>query len=132
MAEQLTTNVRVLPCYITATMVQLFGQGEVSACPHAWVSPMGNVTTDRKLLLDQYGAHQHYDLFMHDRPRFEFCKTCATPSDVLNLYFLGRVSDEEIGSTALYSGERTRARLRQMREMFRPVTATAPASAAYA
>lgn len=121
MAEQLKTNTRTLPCYITATMAQLFGQGNISACPHAWVAPMGNVTADRRLLLDQYGSHQHYDLFMHDRPRFEFCKTCATPSDVVNLYFLGRVSAAEIGATALYSGERTRARLRELRTMFRPV-----------
>ena len=121
MAEQLKTNVRTLPCYITATMAQLFGQGDVSACPHAWVEPMGNLARDRNLLLDQYGSHQHYDLFMHDRPRFRFCKTCATPSDVINLYFLDRVSDAEIGRTALYSGERTRARLREMKEVFRPV-----------
>jgi sulfatase maturation enzyme AslB (radical SAM superfamily) len=118
MADQLQTNRRTLPCYIPATMGQLFGQGDLSACPHAWVQPMGNLVEDRRLLLDQYGSHQHYDLFLHDRPRFEFCKTCATPSDIVNLYFLGEVSDEEIGRTALYSGARTQARLRQLREMF--------------
>ncbi|MGI5212792.1 radical SAM protein [Plantactinospora sp. CA-290183] len=123
MVEQLRDNVRTLPCYITATMVQLFGQGDVSACPHAWVKPMGNITQNVPLVLEQYGSHQHYDLFMQERPRFAFCKTCATPSDVINLYFLDRISDEEIGSTALYSGPRTRARLREMKENFRPVIA---------
>lgn len=124
-AEQVRANVRTLGCYVTATMAQLFGQGEVSACPHAWVKPMGNVATDRTLLLDQYGAHQHYDLFMHNRPRFSFCKTCATPSDVINLYFLDRITEEEIGATALYSGQRSQARLRELKTMFQPVLSLA-------
>lgn len=128
MAEQLKTNVRTLGCFVTATMAQLFGQGDVSACPHAWVKPMGNLAQDRKLLLDQYGSHQHYDLFMHDRPRFSFCKTCATPSDVINLFFLDRITEEEIGATHLYSGERSRARLRELKETFRPVISDAPAT----
>ncbi|MFI1826475.1 radical SAM protein [Streptomyces sp. NPDC020412] len=121
MAEQARTNVRTLGCFVTATMAQLFGQGEVSACPHAWIKPMGNLAEDRRLLLDQYGSHQHYDLFMHDRPRFGFCKTCATPSDVLNLYFLDRITHEEIAGTHLYSGPRTQDRLRELKERFRPV-----------
>lgn len=123
MVDQLRQNVRTLPCYITATMVQLFGQGDVSACPHAWVKPMGNITRNVPLVIEEYGRHQHYDLFMQQRPRFSFCKTCATPSDVINLYFLDRISDEEIGSTALYSGPRTRARLRELKENFRPLIA---------
>jgi MoaA/NifB/PqqE/SkfB family radical SAM enzyme len=127
MVEQLRANVRTLPCYITATMVQLFGQGDVSACPHAWIKPMGNVMRNAPLVLEEYGSHQHYDLFMQDRPRFPFCKTCATPSDVLNLYFLDKVSDDEIGSTALYSGPRTRERLRELKDGFRGVIA-APAA----
>ncbi|MGA8116455.1 MAG: radical SAM protein [Actinocatenispora sp.] len=121
LATQLTTNRRTLPCYVTATMTQLFGQGEVSACPHAWVKPMGNIVGDRTLLLDQYGAHQHYDLFMHDRPRFSFCKDCATPSDLVNLYFLGRIDDAEMAGTNLYRGDRTMARLRQLKALFAPV-----------
>jgi sulfatase maturation enzyme AslB (radical SAM superfamily) len=123
-AEQVRANLRTLPCYITATMAQLFGQGDVSACPHAWVKPMGNVATNRPLILEQYGSHQHYDLFMQDRPRFSFCKTCATPSDIVNLYFLDRVTDAEIGATALYSGPRSRARLRELKTMFQPILAS--------
>ncbi|MFF8730097.1 radical SAM protein [Streptomyces sp. NPDC015171] len=129
MAEQLRTNVRTMGCFVTATMAQLFGQGDVSACPHAWVKPMGNLAENRTLLLDQYGSHQHYDLFMHERPRFAFCKTCATPSDVLNLYFLDRITEEEIAGTHLYSGERSLARLRQLKAAFRPMTAGAAGAA---
>lgn len=114
-AEQVRTKVRTLPCYITATMTQLFGQGDVSACPHAWLKPMGNVLADGELVSREYARHQHYDLFMQDRPRFSFCRTCATPSDVVNLYFGGRVSEQEIGATALYSGPRTRARLAELK-----------------
>jgi sulfatase maturation enzyme AslB (radical SAM superfamily) len=128
--EQLRAGVRTLPCYITATMVQTFGQGDVSACPHAWVKPMGNLTTRTELILEEYGKHQHYDLFMQERPRFSFCKTCATPSDVVNLYFLGRVSEDEIGRTALYSGPRSRARLRELKEMFQPILRGPPAAPA--
>lgn len=125
MVEQLRAGVRTLPCYITATMVQLFGQGDVSACPHAWVKPMGNMTNRTPLVLEEYGSHQHYDLFMQERPRFSFCKTCATPSDVVNLYFLDRVSDAEIGATSLYSGPRSQERLRELKAMFQPVLAGA-------
>ncbi|MFM9611803.1 radical SAM protein [Streptomyces niveiscabiei] len=130
MATQLQTNVRTLGCFVPATMAQLFGQGDVSACPHAWVKPMGNLVGDRRLLLDQYGSHQHYDLFMHDRPRFGFCKTCATPSDVINLYFLDRLTLEEIGSTHLYSGPKSQARLQELKERFRPTLCGATAEVA--
>ena len=73
----------------------------------------------------EFGSHQHYDLFMQPRPRFSFCKTCATPSDIINLYFLDQVTDEEIGATALYSGPRSRARLRDLKAMYQPVLAGA-------
>jgi MoaA/NifB/PqqE/SkfB family radical SAM enzyme len=124
-AEQLAGGVRTLPCYITATMVQLFGTGDVSACPHAWVKPMGNVSAPTPVVIEQYGAHQHYDLFMQPRPRFAFCKTCATPSDMINLYFLGQISDAEMSRVAIYTGERTMARLRELRDIFAPVLAVA-------
>jgi MoaA/NifB/PqqE/SkfB family radical SAM enzyme len=120
-ADQLVAGTRSLPCYITATMVQLFGQGEVSACPHAWLKPMGSVTADRSLILNEYGAHRDYDLFMQPRPRFSFCRTCATPSDVINLYFLGQITAEEIGACALYSGSRSQARLRELKTAFQPL-----------
>jgi molybdenum cofactor biosynthesis enzyme MoaA len=122
-AEQVRTKTRTLPCYITATMTQLFGQGDVSACPHAWIKPMGNVLADVDLVSREYATHQHYDLFMQERPRFSFCRTCATPSDVVNLYFLDQVSAEEIGATALYSGPQTRARLAELKAAFQPVVA---------
>lgn len=121
LAEQVKTGIRTLPCAVPATMAQLFGNGEVSACPHAWVKPMGNVTADHRVLLNTYAAHQHYDLFLNDRPRFEFCKDCATPSDLVNLYLLGRVSDAEMASTSLYSGAVTMERLRTLRSLFAPV-----------
>ncbi len=118
--RQLGDGVRTLPCYVTATMVQLFGNGEVSACPHAWLKPMGAVNRTDDLILSEYGAHQHYDLFMQDRPRFSFCKTCATPSDIINLYFLGKITREEIGATSLFSGERSLARIEELSDLFRP------------
>jgi MoaA/NifB/PqqE/SkfB family radical SAM enzyme len=108
--EQVASGRRTLPCAVTGMMAQLFGTGELSACPHAWIKPIGNVT-DLDLLDREFGRHQHYDLFMQPRPRFSFCGTCATPSDVVNLYLLGRVSAEEIARVPIYAGERTRARL---------------------
>ncbi len=125
-ADQMAAGKRSLPCYITATMVQLFGQGDVSACPHAWIKPMGNVLSDPELIPDQFAVHQHYDLFMQDRPRFSVCRNCATPSDVINLYFLGQISDAEIAGTALYSGPRSRARLRELREGARAIPVWTP------
>jgi len=122
-ADQMAAGVRTLPCYVTATMVQLFGQGDVSACPHAWIKPMGNVTGPTPVVIEQFGAHQHYDLFMQQRPRFSFCKTCATPSDMINLYLLGRISEDEMSRVALYSGERSLRRLRELRTMFQPLLA---------
>ena len=129
-ADQLAAGERTLPCFVTAAMVQLFGQGDVSACPHAWVEPMGNLIQQPDLIPETFGTHKHYDLFMHDRPRFSFCKTCATPSDVVNLYFLGHVSDAEIAATPLYSGPRSQARLSELREALRPVADRTAHSAA--
>ena len=128
MNDQMRAGTRSLSCFITATMVQLFGNGEVSVCPHEWIKPIGNLRTDRQLISEQYARHQHYDLFLQDTPRFSVCKGCATPSDVLNLYFLGRISDDEMARCRLYSGPRSAARLRELREMFRPIVALVAAA----
>ncbi|WP_197686069.1 radical SAM protein [Actinoplanes derwentensis] len=119
--EKVRGGKRTLPCYITSMMVQLFGQGDVSACPHAWIKPMGNLNSEPLLVIEKYGNHQHYDFFMQDRPRFPFCQTCVTPSDVLNLYLLDRVSDEEISRSAIYGGPRSMQRLKEIKTAFAPV-----------
>jgi MoaA/NifB/PqqE/SkfB family radical SAM enzyme len=119
--EQLQRGERTLACHVTATMAQLFGSGEVSACPHAWIEPMGNVREDAHLMPREFARHQHYELFMQDPPRFSFCKSCATPSDVINLYYLDRISDAEMERCALYSGPRSLSRLRELKSIFRPI-----------
>jgi sulfatase maturation enzyme AslB (radical SAM superfamily) len=120
-AGQLRTLRRTLPCFITGAMVQLFGQGDVSACPHAWLEPMGNLDADPELIAREYAKHRDYDLFMQERPRFAFCRGCATPSDVVNLYLLGRISFAEITATPLYSGPRTGERLRELKALYQPI-----------
>jgi molybdenum cofactor biosynthesis enzyme MoaA len=114
---------RSLPCFVTATMAQLFNTGNVSACPHAWIEPITNVLERPGSLGEQAAVHRHYDLFMQERPRFPFCRHCATPSDVINLYFLGEIDDHEISSCPLYSGSESLRRLRRLRELYAPVLA---------
>jgi MoaA/NifB/PqqE/SkfB family radical SAM enzyme len=123
-ANQLRTGVRTLRCYATATMVQLFGQGDVSCCPYAWLKPMGNLTSEPELIHEQFGKHQHYDMFMQPRPRFPYCKSCTGPIDVVNLYLLGDISEEEIARCAPYAGPQARARLRELKAAFEPIFQT--------
>ncbi len=122
LADFVATGTRTAGCAVPATMAQLFGDGQVSACPHAWLEPMGDLTADADLLSERLARHPHYELFLQPRPRFGFCRGCATPSDVVNLYLQGEVSDEEIGRCPLYSGPRTGERLRALRSAFAPVT----------
>jgi molybdenum cofactor biosynthesis enzyme MoaA len=117
-ATQIRTGRRTLQCFIPATMSQLFGSGDVSACPHAWLEPLGNLHQKPELLTETVAAHRHYDLFLQERPRFSFCKGCATPSDVVNLYLLDVITEDEIGGCFLYSGSRTLARLRDLKQRF--------------
>lgn len=122
-ADFIRTGERTLPCSIPATMLQLFGDGNISACPHAWLTPMGNVVKVGNAIDEHLLSHEHYSLFLQPRPRFSFCKGCVTPSDVVNLYLEGDVSDEEIAHCFLYRGPSALERLRQLRAAFRPVTA---------
>lgn len=123
--NQLRTGVRTLRCYATATMVQLFGQGDVSCCPYAWLKPMGNVTKEPQLIHEQFGRHQHYEMFMQPRPRFPYCRSCTGPIDVVNLYLLDHISDAEITRCAPYAGPRALARLRELKSTFAPVFGSA-------
>ncbi|MEU0051251.1 radical SAM protein [Streptomyces sp. NPDC006309] len=119
--NQLSTGVRTLRCYATATMVQLFGQGDVSCCPYAWLKPMGNIKESPELIQEQFGKHQHYDMFMQSRPRFPYCKSCTGPIDVVNLYLFGGISEEEIARCAPYAGPRALERLRELKSAFTPI-----------
>jgi MoaA/NifB/PqqE/SkfB family radical SAM enzyme len=109
---------RQLPCMIPATMVQLFGDGSFSACPHAWIEKIGNVVEAEDAVVNAYCEHGHYSIFLQPRPRNDFCRRCATPSDVLNLYLLGQIEDRDLDRTFLYRGPRTRQRLRDVRDAF--------------
>jgi len=122
-AEQLRRGERTLPCHITAMMAQLFATGDVSACPHAWIDPMVNIVDEPDSLPDLVGEHPHYHFFMQRRPRFSFCKKCATPSDVVNLYLMDIITDAEIAACHLYSGEQTLVRLRELKELYAPAIA---------
>ncbi|WP_432096765.1 radical SAM protein [Streptomyces sp. bgisy100] len=119
--NQLRTGVRTLRCYATATMVQLFGQGDVSCCPYAWLKPMGNITEDPQLIPEQFGKHQHYEMFMQPRPRFPYCKSCTGPIDVVNLFLLGQISEAEIARCAPYAGPQALARLNELKAAFEPI-----------
>ncbi|MEU5977728.1 radical SAM protein [Streptomyces sp. NPDC047315] len=123
--NQLKTGVRTLRCYATATMVQLFGQGDVSCCPYAWLKPMGNIKEQPELISEQFGKHQHYEMFMQSRPRFPFCKSCTGPIDVVNLYLFGIITESEIARCAPYAGPRALARLRELKATFEPAYASA-------
>ncbi|MBA0052907.1 radical SAM protein [Streptomyces sp. AJS327] len=118
---QLRTGERTLRCFATATMVQLFGQGDVSCCPYAWLSPMGNIQEQPTLIHEQFGKHQHYDMFMQPRPRFPYCKSCTGPIDVVNLYLMGEISETEIARCAPYAGPAALARLRELKAAFDPI-----------
>jgi MoaA/NifB/PqqE/SkfB family radical SAM enzyme len=120
-ANYIATDRRTLPCTIPATMLQLFGDGSISACPHAWLEPMGNVRDDADPIQSTVGRHEHYDFFLQPRPRFPFCRGCVTPSDVVNLYLFGRISDEEIARCFLYQAPRSLDRLARLRSAFESV-----------
>lgn len=109
---------RQLPCMIPATMVQLFGDGNFSACPHAWIEKIGNVVEDEDTIVNAYCDHGHYSIFLQPKPRNDFCRKCATPSDVLNLYLQGQIEDADLDQTFLYRGSETRQRLRDLRASF--------------
>lgn len=107
---------RQLRCHIPKTMLQFFNDGNISPCPNGWASSLGNlIKDDSSEIKSKIGRDKIYSLFLQSRPRLSFCKECFTSLDIINLYIEGKISDEELASIPLYSGSKTQARLKYIK-----------------
>ena len=105
-------NRRKLRCHIPEIAIQSFENGNITACPNSWSSLIGNVNDeDIEIVNKKMQEDKMKKLFLQPKPRVPFCKQCYTSLDILNLYFEGYISDDEMGHIPLYSGPRTIHRL---------------------
>lgn len=104
--EILTKRKRTQQCFMPFVSIQLFDDGSLSPCPNSWSVNMANVLNDRdvkfKILNEKI-----YRLFLQKRPRIKSCRDCYTSMDIVNLYLLGKIKDEELLKIPIFRGERS-------------------------
>lgn len=105
---------RTRRCRIPLTHLQSFDDGVIAACPNCWISTVGHLTEDADPFA-QIGRAKIHKLFLKDTPRVPFCRTCITPFDLVNLYFDGAVSEEEMRGIDLFSTPAVIERLRLLK-----------------
>ena len=112
LVELLRQGRRQLRCAVPRTMIQLFDDGSLSACPNGWACQVGNVLSQPpEELARRFGQHKIYNVMLQPRPRLRFCHGCFTSLDVLSLHAAGLLSEAQLSAIPLYHGPRTRAAL---------------------
>lgn len=112
--ENLSTKKRTQRCLIPLVSMQLFDDGNLSACPNSWGENSANLLEDDNVL-DKVDNAKMYKLFLQDKPRLKCCFDCYTSMDIVNIYINGRMTDEELLSIPLYRGKRTFELLSEVR-----------------
>lgn len=108
---------RVLRCHIPKLAIQSIDDGVLTSCPNYWSAQIGNIfDEDLDEVKDRIGKIKLYNLYLQKRPRLNYCQHCYTSYDVVNLYIEGYITDEEMRSMPLFSGEKTFARLKLLRQ----------------
>jgi MoaA/NifB/PqqE/SkfB family radical SAM enzyme len=104
-------------CRIPLVYLQTFDDGVVASCSNCWAISLGNMR-DGDYPLRQIGRANIHKLFLRTPPRVDFCASCFTPFDVVNLYIDGDCSIEELASIDLFSSAGVRARLQELRTAY--------------
>jgi len=109
-------------CYIPLVANQIFDDGVVTPCPNCWTIQLGNLVEETEKVTSSLGTNRIYNLMIHHPPAAPFCRSCYTEVDVLNLYFDGRLTLEELElSRPLFKGARVKKRLEEMKKIFQMV-----------
>lgn len=120
---------RPYQCNLPNMAVQLFDTGALTPCPVGWTKEIANLRDGVPAAMAEVGRHKLYDLMTRPNPRVPVCRTCFAPSDVINLFFEGAVTEAEMFNIPLFSSEAAQARLRALKVSLGPVSAPQYASA---
>lgn len=107
-------------CHLPRIAYTTFDDGTVTSCPNIWFNKVGNAVSDEPdVVMSELQGSSFRRLLLADRPRIDACKACFTPWDPVSLYFEDEIDLDELGRVPIYRGERTRERLRKLREGYR-------------
>jgi len=106
-------------CRIPLSILQSFDDGVLAACTNCWAAPLGNVLDDGEAAFGQIGRANIHKLFLREPPRVPFCDGCFTPFDIVNVFFDGDCTLEEMTAIDLYSSAGVRDRLVALRDLWR-------------
>lgn len=101
-------HTRVERCLTALLILQVIDDGTLYPCCNGWLRTIGNIRNDaRETLMARLCDPRTFEPLLARRPRIKMCKECVTISDILNLYFIDRISREELAVQPLYAGRRT-------------------------
>ncbi len=95
---------RRYPCYFPNISVGSFDDGEITPCSNYWFVSLGNLlNTNYKLAIDKIGKDRIYKVLTGNHRKHTICEQCFTPWELINLYFAGVISIDELCAEPLYS-----------------------------
>jgi MoaA/NifB/PqqE/SkfB family radical SAM enzyme len=102
---------RSFRCRVPLSFLQTFDDGVVASCSNCWAVQLGNLLEPGGDVLREVGKAKIHKLFLRPKPRVPFCRGCFTPFDLINVYFDGDCSLEELARLDLYSSSNVQRRL---------------------
>ena len=101
--EFLQTGHRSTDCLLPKCSIGVFNDGIITPCPNYWFSALGSLLEkDPDQVLNKVGADKIYRLLLHKNNGISECDKCFTPWEMLNLYYAGRLSWEELITVPSY------------------------------
>lgn len=101
--EFFTNSRRTSRCILPLNLFQVFDDGIVVGCVNMWTVKTGNILIDEKNVLNNLGNEKIHQLLTENEPSL-YCRGCYTPWDLINLFFEGKVTLNEIMEIPLYEG----------------------------
>lgn len=95
---------RQFQCVAPSTSIGTFDTGVVTPCSNYWFQSLGNIIQDEKqTVYNNIDSHKIYHVLWNAQSKISSCKYCYTPWDITNLYYLNKLSLEELCGSPLYS-----------------------------
>lgn len=108
---------RNIKCYIPKAIVQTFYNGDIYSCCMDWSVRVANINSqNRKEIIEQIQKNRIYNIYDMFPPKLRSCRECFTVSEIINLYFEGKISDKELCNMQLFSGKTTLKMMNEFRK----------------
>ena len=114
--QMLQQKGRTQSCNVTKYAIQYFDDGDVTPCPNSWMAKIANVLdSDQKFEFKNMANLKIYRILNQRRNLMDFCKNCYSALDLINLYIDGSITEEQLQSIPLLSGEMTQKKMKSIK-----------------